>query len=103
MRFGVVFAVVGTPGGVPVTIREFYKFPPSGLHKPGASFPIHETYFEHALMPGRRYGAWYEFDSPWELALGDWTFELHDGNRVLASQTFTVVAPRRAECPALSA
>jgi hypothetical protein len=102
-RFGIAFSVVGTPGAPPENIVEVYRFPPSGLNKPGLLSPIHESHFERALISGNRDdGIFYEFDDPWELVTGEWTFEIRDGNRVLASKTFVVVTPKTGECQGLS-
>jgi hypothetical protein len=102
IRFGIVFSTVGAFDGTPVTIRQIYRFPRSGLHRPGLSSPIYDSYFDRGLTPGMTYGLWYQFDHPWEIVPGDWTFEVRDGDRVLASKTFAVVAPKPAECQGLS-
>jgi hypothetical protein len=104
VRFGIGFSIAGAAGSAPVSITEVYKFPRSGLHKPDAPFPIPETRFETALVPGvDGDGFWYEFDYPWELVPGDWIFEVRRNDRVLASKTFTVVAATQAQCPYLGA
>lgn len=102
-KFGFEFSVIRAPGGAPVQFTSVYRFPPPGLRKPGALSPIPETRFEHEPVSGtRRKIISYKFDYPWELVPGEWTLELRDGDRVVASKTFTVVAPRKGECPALS-
>ena len=103
-RFGITYSLVGVPDGTPVNIVEVYNFPHSGLHRPGAPSPIHDTEFERALMPGTDGNEiWYEFDKPWELVPGEWTLEISDGERLLASKTFTVVSPKQGACDKLSA
>jgi len=102
-RFGIVFAVVGAPGATE-NIVEVYRFPSAGLRKPGLLSPIHESRFERTLISGNRDdGIFYEFDDAWELMTGEWTLEIRDGNRVLASKTFVVVTPKKAQCQSLSA
>jgi hypothetical protein len=103
-KFGIVFSALGAAGGTPLDVTEVYRFPRSGLRKPGALAPIHEALWDRWLVPGTvGHGIWYSFDNPWELVPGEWTFELRDGIRLLASKTFTVVAPKQTECRSLSA
>jgi hypothetical protein len=101
-QFGFRYAVIGAPQGMPINIVDAFVFPQSGLHKPGVSSPIHDTRFMHSFTVGDRGGIWYEFDNSWELVPGEWTLELWDANRLLASRTFTVVRPKPGECPNLS-
>jgi hypothetical protein len=102
IKFGVVFSVAGAPARTPV-IREVYKFPSPGLHMPGASSPIRETYYDLRLIPGpNSVEVGYVFDKAWELVPGAWIIEIFAGGHLLASKTFTVVVPKKAECPALS-
>jgi hypothetical protein len=99
-KFGFVFSIVGVPVGTRVHISQLDQFPPAGLHKPDALFPIHEARFEYDIVAGtRRKAIYYAFDHPWELVPGEWTFELRDGYRLLVSKTFTVVATKKTECP----
>jgi hypothetical protein len=103
-RFGIMYSVVGAADGMPVDVVEVYAFPHSGLRKPGVTSPIYDSLFEHALLPGTDgHSIWYEFDKPWELVPGEWTLEIRDGDRLLASKAFTVVAPKDTECRSLSA
>jgi hypothetical protein len=102
IKFGIEFSVAGAPARTPA-IREVYKFPSPGLHMPGASSPIRETYYDLKLIPGpNNIEAGYAFDKAWELVPGAWIIEIYAGSRLLASKTFTVVTPKKAECPALS-
>jgi hypothetical protein len=99
-KFGFVFSIAGAPAGTRIHLSQLDKFPPSGLHKPDALFPIHEDRFEYDIIAGtHRKAIYYAFDHPWELVPGEWTFELRDGYRLLASKTFIVVAMKKAECP----
>jgi hypothetical protein len=103
-RFGITYSLVGATEGMPVNIIEVYNFPDSGLHRPGASSPIHDTRFERAALPGTGGNQiWYEFDKPWELVPGEWTLEIRDGDRLLASKTFTIALPKQGGCQKLSA
>jgi hypothetical protein len=102
VRFGAAFSVAGSPGGASADITEIFRFPPPGVNKPGAPTPIPETRFVRRYAVGATVDQlWYEFDDPWELVPGEWTFELRDGDRLLASKTFTVVPSGR--CPKLTA
>jgi hypothetical protein len=101
IRFGIVFS--SASDGMPMVVTGIDKFPSPGLRKPGLALPIHENRFARLLIPGMRNDEmWYELDYPWELVPGEWTLELRDGNRLLASKTFRVVVPKKAECPSLS-
>jgi hypothetical protein len=102
-KFGFVYSVIQASGGAPVQLTSVYRFPPPGLRMPGVLSPIPETRFEHKPVPGmRRKIISYKFDHSWELVQGEWTIELRDGGRVVASKTFTVVTPGKGECPVLS-
>jgi len=99
-KFGFVFSIVGVPVGTRVHLSRLDKFPPPGLHMPGTFVPIHEDRFVYDVIAGtRRKAIDYSFDHSWELVPGEWTFELRDGYRLLASKTFTVVATKKTECP----
>ena len=89
VRFGIRFKPVGTPDGAHVEIKKVTTFPPGGLKKPSG-----ETLTESRSVLKKDLGTAsytdYGFDDPWELVEGDWTIELFDGDRKLASETFTV-------------
>jgi hypothetical protein len=94
-----MYAVAAGLDTAPAYVVEVYRFPRAGLRKPDLPSPIHDSRFARVLVPGSRgHSIWYEFDYPWELVKGQWTIEIDDGNRVLMSKTFTVVAPKESDC-----
>jgi hypothetical protein len=95
VQFGFRYGIVGTPKHAKVTFKTVVTFPPAGLHDPASTETIKnsEVVLTKLLDAGMTYSG-YEFDDPWELVPGAWTIELWDGNRKLASETFSVFKPK---------
>jgi len=93
VKFGLQYKVVGAPPGTPVKLKEVVVYPPVGAHPPGK-----EALASVAVEPTVKIGTdtrsdFYGLDDAWELIPGTWTFQVWSGDRKLAEQTFTVVAP----------
>ena len=93
VRFGLLYKVVGSPGGGTVSLKKVVVYPPGGLNSPAKPQPI--TRSETTLSPkiGEIAYTGYRLDDPWELVRGLWTIELWYNDRKLAEQRFTLVAP----------
>lgn len=91
VRFGIRFTPVGTPKGATVKLRKVVTFP-SPL-KPNSGPPISRSVTMLTAVLGETQYTDYGFDDPWELVTGTWVVEFWDGERKLASQTYTVVTP----------
>jgi len=93
VHFGIRYRVVGTPSLASVKLVSVTQYPAPGLKNPkGGSI---QTRGEHALFAtiNQLNYRGYLFEHDWELVSGTWVFELWDGKRKLASQTFDVVKP----------
>jgi hypothetical protein len=94
VRFGFRFVVAGAPAGTKVTLRKITHFPPEGLRSPASKEPLARTESTITRTIGGQPGyTGYGFDDPWELVPGPWKIELWVGDRMLASESFTVIKP----------
>jgi hypothetical protein len=93
MHFGMRYRVVGTPNLATIKLVSVTQYPVPGLKNPKSDKP--QTRGEHSLFAtiGQINYRGYVFEHDWEVVAGTWTFELWDGQRKLASQTFTVTRP----------
>lgn len=93
VHFGMRYRVVGRPSLATVKLTSVTQYPAPGLKNPKAGGV--QTRGEHPLFAtiAQINYRGYVFEHDWELVPGAWTFELWDGNRKLASQTFNVVKP----------
>jgi len=93
VHFGMRYRVVGRPADASVRLTSVTHYPAPGLKNPNAGKSLLRG--EHPLFAtiGQINYRGYVFERDWELVPGAWIFELWDGNRKLASQTFEVVRP----------
>jgi hypothetical protein len=93
VHFGIRYRVVGRPNNATVKLVSATQYPAPGLKNPKSD--SNQTRGEHSLFAtiGQINYRGYVFEHDWELVPGAWTFELWDGKRKLASQTFEVVKP----------
>jgi hypothetical protein len=92
-KFGFRYHISGTPEGAAIELRKIIIAPSPGLKPPGASQPMlrHEQTLRGKI--GETSYTANGLDKPWMLVLGKWTIQLWQGSRMLAEQSFTVVAP----------
>jgi Domain of unknown function (DUF3859) len=95
VEFGMRYKIDGAPIGVPVLLRELTIFPSPGLRPPTASQPIHDSRSTTKPKIGEVSYTGYRLDDPWELLPGIWVIQLWYGDRKVAQENFTVVAPLR--------
>lgn len=65
------------------------KFPPLTNPQTGRTGSVQDR--EFVAVPGTTYYDGYKFDYDWEMAEGDWIFQVVDGERVLSEIKFKVV------------
>lgn len=88
--FGFRYVVVGAPEGEKVALDFVVTAPEPGLADPEASEPIHTVRFTREKTIGVPDYLGYYLEAPWETVPGDWHFEIWQGERKLAGQTFTL-------------
>jgi hypothetical protein len=92
VEFGLRYSVVGQPSGAPVSVRRVWVLPPPGFQPPGSNQPITRLErVDETAIDGSVFVS-YGFDDAWELVPGPWVLQFWDGDRLIGSQTFTVVA-----------
>jgi len=93
VHFGIRYRVVGRPSNATVKLVSATQYPAPGLKNPKSD--SNQTRGEHSLFAtiSQINYRGYVFEHDWELVPGAWIFELWDGKRKLASQTFEVVKP----------
>jgi len=91
VRFGFHYKIVGRAGAV--SVKMVTLIPEPGIRNPNTgNTNIRDEYLTDRTVGPTHYRG-YTFDNPWEIVTGTWTFEIWDGNRKLASQSFNVVGP----------
>lgn len=107
LRFGLRYAIVGSPSGAPVDIRLVTRFPEAGLLDPVAGIRHYAS--EYSIRGAIGVPAYREFmfDQAWEIVAGEWIFEFWQAGRNIGSQSFCVLdgesdsrqsAPLHAHC-----
>ena len=93
VTFGFQYVVVGRPRSEQVQLTEITLFPPPGLKDPKVKSMMlrHEQQIDVAI--GELDATLFTLEHDWELVPGKWIFELRQGDRLLASETFEVVKP----------
>jgi hypothetical protein len=93
VHFGMQFWIFGRPNKAPVWLTSVTYYPPPGLKNPDTGTALRRGEHTLAATIGAVNYRGYVFEHDWELAPGPWSFELWYAGRVLAKQTFEVVAP----------
>jgi len=93
VHFGMRFRVIGRPDKAPIRLTSITHYPPPGLKNPKLADPMRRGENWLAATIGAINYRGYVFEHAWELVPGTWTFELWDGKRMLAKQSFEVVKP----------
>lgn len=93
-HFGFRYRTEGRQQSRPVQLRAILIYPQPGVRNPATGNTIVRS--EHALQVrlGQSSYRGYMFEHDWEAVPGTWTFELWEGDRKLASQSFEVVKPK---------
>jgi hypothetical protein len=92
VSFGFQYVLSGIDEYAATPVRQITIYPTGGVVVPDKG-RIYRTEMKVTLGSGDIGLAGYNIEDPWELAPGDWTLEVWTGDRLLASETFTLVAP----------
>jgi hypothetical protein len=87
--FGFRYRVLGVPAGAVVTIRT--RHPRLTNPETGRSMDYGER--EQAVTAGEERYTGFSFDATYEIAEGDWSFQIIYRGRVIGEQKFKVVVP----------
>lgn len=93
-RFGMRYAIIGTPNGALVNLRLVTKVPPPGLHDQKSGKIIMVNEYAMAGSIGANGYREYHLEYDWEALPGVWSFELWDDKRKRAEQSFTLTKPQ---------
>lgn len=96
-RFGMRYAIVGTPNGAIVDIRLITRVPPPGLREPANGKVTRVNEYPMAVNIGASGYREYHLEYDWEALPGVWIFELWISDRKLAEQRFTLVRPQKGQ------
>jgi len=90
VSFGFRYRVVGQNPGSSVSLKLITRFPPEGLRNPARTETQYRDDYMLSPVVGQDTITAYTFEAPWEAVPGVWAFEIWQGNRKLAEQTFNV-------------
>jgi hypothetical protein len=93
VHFGMQFWIFGRPKKAPVWLTSVTYYPQPGLKNADTGTIVRRGEHTLAATIGAVNYRGYVFERDWELVPGPWSFELRYAGRVLAKQTFEVVAP----------
>ncbi|MCE9551977.1 MAG: DUF3859 domain-containing protein [Planctomycetes bacterium] len=92
--FGILFTLTGLPADRPIALRKVVTYPeitnPNGKKQTSHSVPL-EILSDNQGTISSFEG--YKFTDSYELAPGEWTFEIWHGQQRLVRQVFSVVQP----------
>jgi hypothetical protein len=93
VHFGFHYSVVGSPPDALAPLRMVTLFPPGGLHNPAQPQSIPHSEFTVIERIGAAHSLYHgvALDYDWALVPGNWTLEIWSGDRLLASEVFTLV------------
>ena len=87
--FGFRYRVEGVPAGATVTIRTLHP----KLTNPDTGRSMDYGERDQTVTPGEERYTGFSFDATYEIAEGDWAFQIIYKGEVLAEQKFKVVVP----------
>jgi S1-C subfamily serine protease len=91
--FGLDAQPVGSPNGANVPMTVVWRYPNPGIRGADGTQKLTDTYVINVPLGASTFYGFHVGDRR-GLPTGKWTVELWNGNRTLASQTFTVVSDR---------
>jgi hypothetical protein len=92
-HFGFRYLIVGKPKTGTANLK-FIGIYPQGITNPKTGNTTVRSEFSAAKPFGEKLYRGYTLDNDWEIVTGTWTFEIWDGDRKLASQSFELVKPQ---------
>lgn len=90
-RFGLEFKIIGQTGAT-VRLKFIILIPQPGIQNGDTGNKLIRAEYFRDLVVGEVGYMGYKFDYPWEIVLGNWIFEIWDGDRRLALQSFNIIA-----------
>ena len=87
--FGFRYRVHGVPDGANVTIRTLHP----RLTNPETGKSMNYGEREQSVSPGGERYTGYSFDASYEIAEGEWTFQVIYEGRVIGEQKFKIIVP----------
>ena len=93
VEFGIRYKIDGAPVGTAVPLTEVTIFPSPGMRPPTASHPVRSAKSPTKPRIGEVSYTGYRLEDPWELLPGVWIIQLWYGDRKVAQESFTVIAP----------
>jgi hypothetical protein len=95
VRFGIIYEInnVPSPDGL-IILTKITRYPP--IPKPNGTISIgYKSFEEHRVKSGKAAGSTgFEFDHDYELAAGDWEFEIQFRGQTICRQMFIVYKDR---------
>jgi Domain of unknown function (DUF3859) len=93
VHFGFHYSIVGSPQDASVPLRMVTIFPPGGLRNPAWPHTIPNSEFSVTAKIGEDYSLYHgiALDYDWALVPGIWTLQIWSGERLLASEDFTLL------------
>jgi hypothetical protein len=82
------YQIFGKPHAAPVELRQVVIFPSPGLSPSSTSKPITQDEYVLQTRIGETSYVSYTLEDAFELVPGNWIFEIWQGNRKLATQSF---------------
>jgi hypothetical protein len=90
LEFGLRYVIVGEPAGAEASLDFVILYPEPGIRDPKEPEALHESRYTRAKKIGEPVYLGYGFENAWEIVPGTWTFQIWQGSRKLAEQSFTV-------------
>jgi len=87
--FGFRYRIQGVPAGATITIRTLHP----KLTDPATGRSMDYGERDQTVSPGEERYTGYSFDATYEIAEGDWAFQIIYNGQVIAEQRFKVVVP----------
>ena len=89
--FGFKFKIAGSPSGseLVVTVKNYYP----SLQKPGSEEIIREQQYQYKYKIRETGYVGYTLEQDWELAQGDWKFQIYYEDKLLVEKSFIVYKP----------
>jgi Domain of unknown function (DUF3859) len=94
IHFGFRYKIIGEPVGASALLRFILRYPQPGIRNPSTHQISTSGEFTETRTIGDIHYRGFGFDSPSEVVLGRWTFEIWYEDQKLTEQAFTVVKAR---------
>ncbi len=90
--FGIQYVIHSTPKGKPFKVKAVIIYPGEGLVTPAGD--VYKTSSEKMTIKlGEKNFYGFGFDEAWEIIPGEWIFQIHHNDALLAQKKLTVLPP----------